>query len=206
MMTTYSVTVFPSIKPFGVSQTYEVKLHYFPDNNLQIDCQQFGSLDVACEPDDSRAMCKYFEHWGFQVQDIQLKTLDKPKILNLRPVTIPLGDIEYTADGFEIVVDNDGIQIKGGKRIEKLWDGRVSYHPKDDWLIELANRQHDEIEVLKKAVGLLYAGTIQGHADHWDNEGTHGANCPACKFAQIQREAAAKLLGYIPDLIYSEEL
>ena len=57
----------------------------------------------------------------------------------------------------------------------------------------------DEIERLTKVVQLLYAGTLQGHNEHWDPEQTHGANCPACKFARDQREAAVKILGYVPE-------
>ena len=62
-----------------------------------------------------------------------------------------------------------------------------------------------EVERLRQAVKILYAGTIQGHSAHWDNEGTHGANCPACKSARLHREAAAKCLGYVPDSFFLDE-
>ena len=62
-----------------------------------------------------------------------------------------------------------------------------------------------EVERLRQAVKILYAGTIQGHSAHWDNEGTHGANCPACESARLHREAAVKCLGYVPDSFFLDE-
>ena len=34
-------------------------------------------------------------------------------------------------------------------RLPKLWSGGNAYDPADDWLVDLANRQHAEIEKLK---------------------------------------------------------
>ena len=46
-----------------------------------------------------------------------------------------------------------------------------------DWLIARAELAERATVVMKS---VLRDGALGAHAYHWDKEGTHGANCPAC--------------------------
>ena len=39
----------------------------------------------------------------------------------------------------------------------RVWNGGVAYDPKDDWLTEMANDQHEKIKQLWNGIGILRA-------------------------------------------------
>ena len=49
--------------------------------------------------------------------------------------------------------------------------------------------------VLRKVYRLAYQATHQGHSTHWDKQGTHGANCPACIQARKARRRCDEILA-----------
>ena len=51
---------------------------------------------------------------------------------------------------------------------------------------------------LHKVIAILNTATYQGHTEHWDKQGTAGANCPACLRASRLRTRAQEILRYTP--------
>ncbi len=54
--------------------------------------------------------------------------------------------------------------------------------------------KNELIHRLEAAYAVAYEATYQGHSAHWDKQGTHGANCPACIEARKARKRCNAIL------------